>query len=317
VGLALVEGSESVLVTAARKAAADGGEVSWVVWAVEGDSMSRVDASGQRPEGCIRRSESAALCLLRSKAGRLSAGVLDFSDRTLRAQQSVGPGFVEIVNGAVATESGGLLAWGMSELRPFATLVDGDGKEKWTVRWAEFGETGEFYDGLSLGEGSRLLARSRREDGSQGERFAELEIGSQGGLAAVRRFSHSGGRTLPLLVKPVPDRAPADSLETGEDARASAQSVLLEGGLGVRLGLLKWWRLDGETIAHLSVEGTTTVLVVNKPATAAVARAPVKGLPFSALLVGRAGTIYVLTMDVETSTPPRQVLRLTRLELSG
>jgi hypothetical protein len=264
-------------------------------------------------QGCVPGGKSAALCVFLSEKGSLRAGILGLDDDSLHGLENVGTIVAETIHGIAARPGGGALVWGMAGLRPFAAMLDADGKLLWSFRWEQFG-LGEFYDGVVAGESARLLARSRSEQGTPEGAISELELSAGGQITGSRTVASPGEQALPLLVPGSPEQA-SDAGQRPDDAAGTASGlVLLEGGPGLTTGLLDWARLDSQTIVHLALDGTTTAVIVNRGG-GEVARAPVAGLPFSGLVAGSGGRIYVLTTDFERTPPPKQVLRLSGFEL--
>jgi hypothetical protein len=318
--LSLIAGTDTVLVAASRRseAAKEGGSrVSQVVWKVEGATVRRIlaDALDERLQGCVLRNETEALCAFISAGGTLSTGVLRLTDGMTQERKDVGSIAVETVHGMVRTDDGGSLLFGMSSLQSFAVLLTDGGELKWSVRWPDLG-IGDFYDGVVTPERVTLLARSRKENGSPGERFAVIDVGSSGEVTGSFSFSHSDGQTLPVLMTAGSEGAAGGTTPVGEPDSAGSRVFMLGGGVLAGAGLLKWTRLDADMVAYLGFEGTGALLVVDKGEGAEVVRAPVPGIPFSGLVAGKGRAIYVLTADIErTSQPPYQILRLTHFEL--
>lgn len=330
--LSLLEGSDAVLVTARR--GQNPGQTrdqaaSWVAWQVlgaGGNARHIVPSSiGENLEGCVLQTPLTALCTVTAASADSRVLILQLDDGTVRQRKSISslPGVT--VRGMERTAGGGSLIWGISALHPFAALLDENGGVKWSFRWPELG-VGEFYDGMATPAGVRLLATSRAEDGSRGNDISAVELDPMGKLVGSRTLPKTSRATLPLLMMSKPEEVPEEvtgvSGRVAPDARAGETSeilpvVMLETApLPAEPSLLKWARLAPDTLAYLSVEGTSAVLAVKRGEGAEAARAPVAGFPFLALVAGNGNTIYVLTTDMEQANPPRQILRLSRFTLS-
>lgn len=313
--LSLIEGTGVVLAITSRKAEGAGPVLS-TVWRVEGGEARRIlgEARDERLQGCTPRSDREALCLFLSAKGALTSAILNLADDTLAGQKVVGSIRFDALEGLVATEDGDTLLWGMSELQPFAVRLDQDGEQEWAIRWGDF-EIGDFYDAVETAKGAVLLARSRTENGGTGGKGAVIEVSAGGEVLASRSFSRSDAKTLPLLEASSADGAPSGTARIAGGEAVSPADAGLRTDLPLGSGLLPWVRLDVETVAYLSLEGTEAVLVVSGRGGSEVAKAPVAGLPFSARVIGLDDTVYVFTADMEPGHPPRQMLRVSRYEL--
>jgi len=98
-------------------------------------------------------------------------------------------------------------------------------------------------------------------------------------------------------------------------ATQSQSVVFVDGGLPGAMGNPVWAHLGDERIAVLDVVGMQAVLVVQEAGKAVSARVPVSGLPFSARITGLHNQIYVMTKYFLQEDPPRQALRVSRLEI--
>jgi hypothetical protein len=317
--LSLLAGSDVVLVTAkrGRKPGQTGDqEASWVAWKVAGagGNAQRIVPSsiGENIEGCVLQTSTKALCTVISASGDFRVLILQLDDGTVAQRKSIKSLPAVTVRGMERTAGGDVLVWGVSALHPFAALIDENAGVKWSFSWPEFG-VGEFYDGMVTPAGVRLLAIPRREDGSTGNDISAVELSPLGKLVGSRTFPRASRATLPLL-SGSGRIAPG---AVGGEASEPLPVVMLEtAALPAEPGLLKWARPDPDTLAYISMEGTSAVLLVKKGEGAEAARAPVAGFPVPALVAGNGHTIDVLTTDVERTNPPRQILRLSRFTLS-
>jgi hypothetical protein len=315
--MSLLEGSDIVLVTARRglKPGQTADQAAlWVAWQVAGaggNARRIVPGSvGEHVEGCALLTSLKALCTVTSAPADFRALILQLDDGTVAQRKSIGSLQAVAVRGMERTEAGDTLAWGVSALNPFAVLIDENAGVKWSFRWPEFG-TGEFYDGMATPAGVKLLAISRKEDGSTGNDISAVELSPLGKLVSSRAFPRASRTTIPLLSGSGLIAAEARVGAAVESSRAA----MFEAALGAEPGMLKWARLDPDTLAYVTMEGFSAVLIV-KRGDAEVARAPVAGFPFPSLVASNGNTIYVLTTDVERTNPPRQILRLSRFTLS-
>jgi hypothetical protein len=319
--ISLLEGSEVVLVTAkrARNSGQTGEAASWVAWQVAGaggNARRIVPGSiGEHVEGCVLQTSLKALCTVVSAPSAFRTLILQLDDGSVSQRKSIKSLSGVAVRGMERTAGGGALVWGVSELNPFAALIDENAGVKWFFRWPEFG-VGEFYDGMVTPAGARLLAVPRKKDGSTGDDISAVELSPLGKLVSSRAFPRASRTTIPLLSG---SGLIAVDARPGAAAESSRADMVLT-ALSAEPSILKWTRPTTDILAYVTMEGTSAVLVV-KLGDAEVARAPVAGFPFPSLVAGSGSTIYVLTMDMEQTNPPqtnppRQILRLSRFTLS-
>jgi hypothetical protein len=313
--ISLLEGSEFVLVTAkrARNPGQTGEVASWVAWQVAGaggNARRIVPGSiGEHVEGCVLQTSLKALCIVVSAPSAFRALILQLDDGSVAQRKSISSLQGVAVRGMERTAGGGALVWGVSELNPFAALIDENAGVKWFFRWPELG-VGEFYDGMVTPAGARLLAVPRKKDGLTGDDVSTVELNPLGKLVGSHTFPRASRTTIPLL-----SGSGLIAAEVRADAAADSRVAMAMAALGAEPGLLKWARPTPDILAYVTMEGTSAVLVV-KLGDAEVARAPVAGFPFPSLVAGNGHTIYVLTTDMEQTNPPRQILRLSRFTLS-
>lgn len=313
-----------VLATANRLRRDRAGEsiASWAAWAVQGEVARAIEPKtvGDVVQGCVLRSDTQAVCAFGSQGGDLKAAILQLADGSLNEWSTVSKASGATVRGMTRNASGEILRWGLASLRPYAALVDDRGRVKWEFRWAA-GPVGDFYDGIATSAGARLLASSRTSSGMLADEITAVVLDHAGRLAASSVLaSPKDGKGLPILPRPI-KKAPEASKATHSLQDPAAHDALtaaplkIEGGAFMRLGLLKWAKLDSETVAHLATEGTGSALAVTRNGLE-VARVPIAGLPFSGVIAGEGRTIFVLAAAVEPGTPPKHSIRLSRFELS-
>lgn len=314
--LSLLDG-DVVLVTARRgKTPGQTAEVaSWVAWQSvgAGGEVRRIvpRSTGEVLEGCMLQTSQRALCVVTSTSGDFRALILQLADGAVAERKSISSleGFT--LRGMERTAGGDAFAWGVSALNPFAVLIDENGRVKWSFRWPELG-AGEFYDGMATPAGLKLMAMSRKEDGSTGNDVAAVDLGPTGKLVGSRSFPKASRTALPVLILG-PEASEPLPVVLLESAMASGPSLL---AMASEPSLFKWTRPAPDFLAYLAAEGTGAVLTVKRGDGVEMARVPVAGFPFPSLLAGSGNTIYVVTTDVERSNPPRQILRLSRFTLS-